>query len=107
MNRTRTHRITHSEAFLRSRSRNGSAVAGEPPLSYQSAHSAFMALFEEFEDIDQLVSQCIATLPGEEVATPKRMHGSRGQSPRANNAREREAKEQRRPATAGHGHGRR
>jgi hypothetical protein len=63
-----------------------------------------MALFEEFEDIDQLVHECIATLPLEEAAPAKRVHGARGKTTRGSKkVREREATQQRRPAAAGQG----
>lgn len=106
MTRTRTSRITHSELFLRSRARRGGAVAGEPPLSYESAQSAFMALFDQFEDIDQLVRDCVATLPAEATAVAKRVHGGRGHSRRARNGRDREAIG-RQPSESGQGQGRR
>ncbi len=106
MNRTRTYRITHSEAFLRSRARRWGPVAGEPPLSFDAAQNAFMALFDSFEDIDQLVRASVPTLAAEDAVVSKRVHGTRGQSRRGKNGREREPVA-RRPSETGQGHGRR
>ena len=79
---TKTHHITHSDVFLRSRPRRAHtdelAAAEQLLEARDAAQDAFAALFDGIEDFDALVQECIAPL--EEPAPGRRERGSADRS---------------------------
>jgi hypothetical protein len=64
---TKTHLITHSPTFSRLRAREAAASpsrgdAHELLERAQEAQAGFAALFDSFDDFDELVRECIPTI---------------------------------------------
>ena len=113
---TKTHRITHSTAFerLRARPMPASTTAQRDAQDLleraQAARMGFEALFDSFDDFDELVRECIPTCDDVAAASApvkrERSAGTRDHAGRRGRSRSR-ASLTNPGATSSYGHSRR